>query len=268
MNRLIFNALITTVTITSTAVLFAFNGGNSETAQAATLSVSALSNIYGAGYSSPPTQIAGAGILPPVYNFSAATGQVLTFSKVIGSVSYQVGAIPFNGPDGVGAFSTLNWPSINGISGVIDNRGRYLVGVFLDNLVPTSPAPVRLNFIGNNGFQEISPLIGQTFFIGDGLTGTGSGNTQKFNVPDKATRLFLGFIDGDGSGTSVGMYNDNGGSFTADFEIKSTSPKSVPEPSNVFGLGLLGLGLAATKVKGILSKKAKSPTDNSQTTDS
>jgi probable HAF family extracellular repeat protein len=45
-------------------------------------------------------------------------------------------------------------------------------------------------------------------------------------------------------------------------------PKSVPEPSNVFGLGLLGLGLAATKIKGILSKKAKSPTDNPQATDS
>jgi len=45
-------------------------------------------------------------------------------------------------------------------------------------------------------------------------------------------------------------------------------PKSVPEPSNVFGLGLLGLGLAATKMKGILSKKAKSPTDNPQEPDS
>jgi hypothetical protein len=52
--------------------------------------------------------------------------------------------------------------------------------------------------------------------------------------------------------------------------IKSVAqpPQSVPEPSNILGLGLLGLGLAATKVKGVLSKKAKSPTDNSQTTDS
>ncbi|NCR69053.1 MAG: PEP-CTERM sorting domain-containing protein [Microcystis aeruginosa LL11-07] len=49
---------------------------------------------------------------------------------------------------------------------------------------------------------------------------------------------------------------------------KSQPPKSVPEPSNILGLGLIGLGLAATKVKCVLSKKAKSPTDNSQTTDS
>ncbi len=34
-------------------------------------------------------------------------------------------------------------------------------------------------------------------------------------------------------------------------------PKGAPEPSNIFGLGLLGLGLAATKMKGVLSKKAK-----------
>lgn len=50
--------------------------------------------------------------------------------------------------------------------------------------------------------------------------------------------------------------------------IASQPPKSVPEASNVFGLGLLGLGLAAIKVKGILSKKAKSPTDNPQEPDS
>jgi len=49
--------------------------------------------------------------------------------------------------------------------------------------------------------------------------------------------------------------------------IASQPPKSVPEASNVFGLGLLGLGLAAIKVKGILSKKAKSPTDNPQEPD-
>ncbi|NCR90962.1 MAG: PEP-CTERM sorting domain-containing protein [Microcystis aeruginosa G11-01] len=52
--------------------------------------------------------------------------------------------------------------------------------------------------------------------------------------------------------------------------IKSVAqpPQSVPEPSNVFGLGLLGLGLAATKVKSVLSKKTKSPTDKLQEPDS
>ncbi|MFM6405504.1 MAG: hypothetical protein ACKPGT_12925, partial [Microcystis sp.] len=59
------------------------------------------------------------------------------------------------------------------------------------------------------------------------------------------------------------------GLFSIDnLEVVTKSSKSVPEPSNILVLGLLGLGLDATKVKGILSKKAKSPTDNPQETDS
>jgi probable HAF family extracellular repeat protein len=54
----------------------------------------------------------------------------------------------------------------------------------------------------------------------------------------------------------------------ARLDSSTNPPQSVPEPSNIFGLGLLGLGLAATKMKGILSKKTKSPTDNPQETDS
>jgi len=52
--------------------------------------------------------------------------------------------------------------------------------------------------------------------------------------------------------------------------IKSVAqpPQSVPEPSNIFSLGLVGLGLAATKVKSVLSKKTKSPTDKLQEPDS
>ena len=70
---------------------------------------------------------------------------------------------------------------------------------------------------------------------------------------------------------SIGIRGGSGDFLIFDrLAIKSVAqpPKSVPEPSNIFGLGLLGLGLAATKVKGVLSKKAKSPTDSPQETDS
>ena len=70
---------------------------------------------------------------------------------------------------------------------------------------------------------------------------------------------------------SIGIRGGSGDFLSFDrLAIKSAAqpPKSVPEPSNIFGLGLLGLGLAATKMKGVLSKKAKSPTDNPQATDS
>ena len=42
------------------------------------------------------------------------------------------------------------------------------------------------------------------FFIGDGRTGTGSGQRQKFIVPKGATRLFLAVSDGSG------WYNNSG----------------------------------------------------------
>jgi hypothetical protein len=221
--------------------------GENSIAQAVTLNINAQSNIYGAGRTVPPSQIGGAGILPPVYNFLPASGQVLTFLSVTGSISFQVGAIPFNDADGVSSGSNFTFPSFNGISGIIDNRTRYLVGVFLDNSIPQNPAPAQLNFTGNNNFQEISPLIGQTFFVGDGLTGTGSGDIQKFNAPETATRLFLGFIDSNANGTLIGIYNDNGGSLTAEFEIRASNNQPVPEPSIILGIVTLGLGAVLSK---------------------
>jgi hypothetical protein len=230
-------------------------GGNNF-AQAVTMNVNAQSNIYGAGQSIPPSQVGGAGILPPVYNFSAAAKQVLTFSQITGIINYGVPLS--NGPDGADIRDVTKGayfhPSLNGISGIIgEGIGRYLVGVFLDNSTPISPAPTPLNFSGNHNFKELSPLLRQTFFIGDGLTWTGVGDIQKFNVPEKATRLFLGFFDGPGVSSTgeipVGFYNDNTGSFIAEFQIsdmpKSTTP--VPEPSTIVGIVTLGLGALLSK---------------------
>jgi hypothetical protein len=57
------------------------------------------------------------------------------------------------------------------------------------------------------------------FFVGDGLTGTGSGDTQIFHVPDTATRLFLGFSDRHASTPDLpGWYGDNSGSITLTVE--------------------------------------------------
>jgi hypothetical protein len=56
------------------------------------------------------------------------------------------------------------------------------------------------------GDVKVSPGVQQVFFIGDGLTGTGSGTTQQFVVPPGATRLFLGTMD-------AYEWNNNAGSF-------------------------------------------------------
>jgi hypothetical protein len=83
--------------------------------------------------------------------------------------------------------------------------------VFLTGAEPASPAPTPLN-LTDFSFTRLAPQIAQQFFIGDGLTGTGSGSPQHFVVPPGATRLFLGFADG--FGDCVGWYGDNSGSVT------------------------------------------------------
>jgi len=128
---------------------------------------------------------------------SLTPGTSLTFA-VTGSVDHT-GGTPTLSPDGSGIFST---PSNNGISGAnwpID----ALVGVFLDASQPdSSAAPSGLDFT-NTSFTTLSPQLKQAFFIGDGLTGTGSGSPQTFVVPAGATRLFLGTSDGFGAGRSA-----------------------------------------------------------------
>lgn len=105
----------------------------------------------------------------------------------------------------------------------------FLVGVFLDNATPVT-APARLSFLQPENFTSISPLLGQSFFIGDGFTDTGS-IQQQFNVPDGANRLFLGFVDAADPipfQGNPGFYFDNLGTLTANLTVTA-----IPEPSSI-----------------------------------
>ncbi len=237
-------------------------------ARAETLTVSGMANIFGAGHAVPPDPDGGGGgLLPPFVTFAPGPGRVLTFSSVTGMVSC-CGSDPaaFNGPDGGSmASGTTDITSFGGISGILHGRGdlttapptlpfvagktMFLVGVFLDATEPMDPAPPRLEFtmppfgLGED-FAVLAPLLRQTFFIGDGLTGTGSGVSQQFLVPATATRLFLGFEDALQFGFPTdppGFYFDNFGSLEATFSLAATA--AVPEPASLalFGLGALAL---------------------------
>jgi hypothetical protein len=72
-------------------------------------------------------------------------------------------------------------------------------------------------------FAKLTPDIGQIFFIGDGLSGTKTGNSQTFDVPPSATRLYLGLADsGDPrKETAPGYYSDNTGAFTITVHLSS-----------------------------------------------
>jgi hypothetical protein len=203
---------------------------------AAVLTVSGTDTIFGAGLGAPP----GGGTLPPSYSFTAAAGQMLSFSSVVGTVNS--GPFVF-GPDGEGATTfTTSMASYLGLSGIRADVSFFLVGVFLDDSAPNGAAPPSLDFrsagLGPD-FSSLSPMIGQTFYIGDGRVGQGgAGMLQAFAVPPTATRLFLGIADGEFDGSSVSgqpaNYFDNGGAFSVGFVV-------VPEPSSatLFGLATL-----------------------------
>jgi hypothetical protein len=71
-----------------------------------------------------------------------------------------------------------------------------LMGVFLSDERPDrSKAPRLLDYRMNRGdISTSSPQLKQVFFIGDGKAS--SGGLRRYLVPAKATRLYLGVMDG------------------------------------------------------------------------
>ena len=205
---------------------------------AGTLTVSAMANIFGAGLAAPPPGPLGNGIVPP---FTAITaGNILTFTSVTGSASFggSIFCAPDGCPAGVDGNTGTNMNPQGGISGIIDDDGVFfLTGVFLTDSPPVAPPPPTLSFTGNQNFTDLSPQIGQVFFVGDGLTNLAQ--TQIFQIPSGATRLFLGFADGNSFQGDPEFYQDNVGSLTAQFVVS-------PEPTSLIlaATALLGLAIA------------------------
>jgi hypothetical protein len=114
--------------------------------------------------------------------------------------------------------------------------GGPLTGVFLTDTLPTAPPSTLRFYISNSSeggiqtdFTVLDPEIGQVFFIGDGLTGTGSGKLQTFIVPAKATHLYLGYVDSCG-GDVPSCYSDNAGSLNVTAKLEKRVPDWV-EPT-------------------------------------
>ena len=171
-----------------------------------------------------PTQVAGLALV---------AGQALRIAAH-GEVSYFGGAGAGDNPDG-SAYNGVPYDYGDGITAPLNvNRVDALLGLFLGAASPTGGAsPVAMDLSGGLGFTSLAPLVGQMFFIGNGLTGDTQlgefgGTVQQFIVPTGATRLYLGTADGFG-------WANNNGSFTVDVSV-------VPEPATE---ALLAVGLAA-----------------------
>jgi PEP-CTERM motif len=158
--------------------------------------------------------------------FIALNGaSMVSFTSITGVIDLGCAGGCAGGPDGQWLGSTSNLQSYNGISGMFIDRRAPLYGVFVGAGEPADPAPERLHFEANQAFASLSPLLHQTFFIGDGLTGTGTGSAQQFVVPGGATRLFLGIVDGLETGGQPGGYFNNTGEFVVTLS-------AVPEPAS------------------------------------
>jgi hypothetical protein len=223
MSRFSFRFLLSALT----AAIIPF----SAQAASVTVSVAGTDNPFLAGQPNGATCCSGDSApaeSPTLALTGFAAGTALSFSGVGGFLNEPGTPVAL---DGYGAFSMD--ASNFGISGVQNIGVSALVGVFLDNAVPNGTAPAARD--DGVSFASISPELGQIFFIGDGLTGSGTGSVQQFFAPTGATRLFLGSSDG------FGWYNNIG---DARVTIDYTAAGVVPEPASwamlIAGFGLVG----------------------------
>lgn len=174
--------------------------------------VSSRANIFGAGYAAPPVAAeGGSGDLPPVWPLPPGKKRMVTFPSVTGMVR-PVFQYEYNGPAGDRAGPT-DITSARGISGIVHkSSGMFLVGVFLADASPAT-APPRLD-VTREDVPVVRPLLGQTFFVGDG-------KRRRYDVPDTATRLFLGFADSADYRGPPQFYNNNSGELSV---VVSVSP--------------------------------------------
>jgi hypothetical protein len=202
--------------------------------QAGNTFVDAQSNIFGYGLTAPAPGGGGGGVVAISLALNAGTGRTATFFAR--GTSGWAGS-PVNGPDG-GSFSgSTNIPSVGPISGFNAPLSGHLLGLFIeagDISALSAPGAASYPDLASFGQTNYSPLLRQVFFIGDGLTGTNSGTTQTFDVPDGAGFLVFGIADAFGFNAAAGYYADNVGGFDVDYAV-------VPAPGVV---SIAGLSLA------------------------
>jgi hypothetical protein len=114
---------------------------------------------------------------------------------------------------------TSKLSGLGGVSGYFGPAGA-LVGIFLNDTNPALAlrAPT-MDFSTplSREFITLRPGLRQVFFIGNGVTSSGS--LQRFVPPAGATRLFVGIADGGGFVGAPGFYEDNNGSYRIDLSI-------------------------------------------------
>lgn len=143
----------------------------------------------------------------PVQGVTFKAGSQLSFDSIVGSA--KNGATQtMVGADGNANQIVSNFAGAELGKSNLTAPINAVVGVFLNDFNPTlltTPPSLDFSTAASRNFTTLAPKIGQVFFIGDGRDA--SGNIQKFTIPDGATRLYLGTMDGY-------EWNNNSGSYT------------------------------------------------------
>jgi hypothetical protein len=206
--------------------------------------VNATDVIYAAGTQSGIAAGAG-GTVPSGYDITGFGS--LTFLTT-GSITLNSGR-NINDPDGTSSENSSSYNAgSGGIAGIVAPNDGFLVGVFLGMGGPSGSAPSALDFTTGSGtaFTSLSPELDQVFFIGDGLTGDGSGSTQTFYIPTGATELYLGISDACGYSGGPSCYGDNAGAYAVSIdELPPSGAPTVPEPESLMLVGTGILSMAA-----------------------
>jgi hypothetical protein len=200
-------------------------------AQAQTLKVDSNYEISGAGYKAVTTSD-GTGELPHKIALPAGSssmtfaiyGGTITKGRCTAACITITGGSNYNDADGVGSGVSANIRSDLSISGIQAPNLGFVTGVF-ESGAPKGDAPVTLDFdtIGTD-FTSLSPVLQQQlFFIGDGLTGDGTGSVQVLSVPSGAKSLYLGITDACNGTGQPSCYGDNTGDFIVSYAISTES---------------------------------------------
>jgi hypothetical protein len=236
-----------TVTVSNAPGAGPTSGGQTQST-----TVQSTGSIYATGSgSTAPTMITlPSGATSVVFN--SVTGSITTgCASTEGCITLNNGTGNNNNdPDGVGAVPAISSNTgTTSISGMMAPGAGYLVGLFVPAGGPAGAAPTALDFTSaglGTSFTSLSPQLDQVFFIGDGLTGNGTGTQQTFNIPTGAGQLWLGISDAGNYVGALGAYGDNLGAYAVNLSVNASGSGGVTvtetAPSGLTLVSMAGTG--------------------------